>query len=212
LGIRALGNRETRAAVLPQLLNDVTTMTGGFAAALLPVLDQLLTTRIDGFATDEYISGAGAGVAVLVAYLMMAFYRSATSQLTGMADALDGLAAGDLTRRRPVITRDEVGRMATAFNHAVSQLHEVMTGLDHSTGRVTDSAQELTEVNQQLHGQARGTAKLATAVGVAAQSASHDVHSLSAGSEQMLAATQEIARSATADPGFGFDHPDGLVR
>jgi methyl-accepting chemotaxis protein len=182
----------------PRLLNDVTTMTGGLAAALLPVLDELLTTRIHQYAVRQYTSSGGAGVAVLlVAYLMAAFYRSATSQLTGMADALDDLAAGDLTRRRPVETRDEVGRMATAFNRALDQLNEVMTGLDHSAAQVTDSARELTAVNRQLHDQATTTAQRATGVGTAAQDASHDVQSLSAGSEQMLAATHEIARSAS---------------
>jgi methyl-accepting chemotaxis protein len=181
----------------PNLFSDATSLTGDLAAAMLPVLDGLLMTRISGLNGRARASGgaAGAGV-ILMLYLMIAFYRSATTQLTGMADALGKLADGDLTRRRPVITRDEVGRMATAFNHALDQLTDVMQGLDRSAGSVSRSAHELTSVNSELHIQAAGTAELATGVAAAAHGASQDVQSLSAGAAQMLAATQAIARSA----------------
>ena len=184
--------------VQPRMLSDVTTQTGALAAALLPILGELLNVRVTGLSTHAYTTGAGAALAVLVVlYLMTAFYRSATTQLTGTADALARLASGDLTQRRPIVGRDEVGRMATAFNHALDQLTEVMTGLDRSAGAVSRSVHELTTVNEQLTSQAIGTSRLATGVGGAVQSASHDLQSLSAGSSEMLVATEEIARSAS---------------
>jgi methyl-accepting chemotaxis protein len=181
----------------PQSVIDVTDRTSALATALLPVLDGLLAARIDGLAKTEYGYVAAAVLAMIVAaYLMVAFYRSVTTQLAGMADSLDRLAQGDLTERRPVTSRDEVGRMAKAFNHALDQLTDVVHGLDRSAQSLSDSSGELTEVNEQLADQATSTARLAGGVGGAAQNASQDVQSLAAGAEQMLAATHEIARRA----------------
>jgi methyl-accepting chemotaxis protein len=195
-------NAGTPLVMRPQSLSDVAGLTSDLTAKLIPILAQLIATRIAGFRRTLYLAAAGTLTAVLVAlYLMVAFYRSATTQLTGMADSLDRLADGDLTTRRPVTGRDEVARMTTAFNHALDELNDVMTGLGRSACLVSTSAAELTSVNTELHQQAVNTVQLATGVRAAAQNASRDVQSLSVGAEQMFAATQEIARSAAEAAG-----------
>jgi methyl-accepting chemotaxis protein len=101
-----LGSRqgdESRAATL------------ALATALAPELDQLIAVRIAGFqAKAVRVEVAIALVVLLVAWLLVGLYRSATVPLHRMVAALGALATGDLTRSVPVETRDEIGQMARA--------------------------------------------------------------------------------------------------
>jgi methyl-accepting chemotaxis protein len=104
--------------------------TVALATALAPELDRLIDVRIGGFqAKAVRVEVAIALVVLLVAWLLVGLYRSATVPLHRMVAALGALATGDLTRSVPVETRDEVGQMARALNHAIARVRDAVQAI-----------------------------------------------------------------------------------
>lgn len=69
---------------------------------------------------------ASAIAAVVLALAMVQFLaRGMTSPLREMARATSAMATGDYSRRVTTTSRDEVGRLAVAFNQMAADLHEV---------------------------------------------------------------------------------------
>lgn len=69
------------------------------------------------------------GVAVLVGWLVA---RRLTRPLASLTAAAERVARGDLTTRIDVHSRDEVGRLAVAFNHMTDELQQRLDQLERS--------------------------------------------------------------------------------
>jgi len=63
-------------------------------------------------------------VAILLLGLVLALGRTIAARLAGVARGADALAAGDLTRRVDDAGRDEIARLAAAFNAMAARLEE----------------------------------------------------------------------------------------
>jgi GAF domain-containing protein/HAMP domain-containing protein len=122
---------------------------------------------------------ASTGVLAVGVYLLA---RQITRPILAIADVATQVASGDLTQMAPVLTEDEVGVLARAFNRMTGQLRELVTSLEQ---RVADRTRELER--RATHLQA------AADVGHAAVS----VHSLD---ELLLQVTHLISER------FGFYH------
>jgi methyl-accepting chemotaxis protein len=165
--------------------------------ALLPQLDGLLATRVDGLQRKAYlVQAAAAGAVLLVVYLLVGFYRSATVPLRRTVQALGRLADGDLTCRVPVDTRDEVGQMGAALNEAIGRIREAVDALRREADDVSGSSARLNTVSGQLRTTAEQTAARAGDLSSTAQRVSVDVSTVAAGTEQMTASILEIAQGA----------------
>ncbi len=70
------------------------------------------------------------GLAAIVAAWWLA--RTATAPLVGLSQAAEKVAAGDLQTRVPVTGSDEIGRLASAFNHMTRELETYVTALTAS--------------------------------------------------------------------------------
>jgi methyl-accepting chemotaxis protein len=184
-----LGGRqgdESRAAIV------------ALATALAPELDRLIEVRIGGFQTKARRVEVAIAVAVLlVAWLLVGLYRSATVPLHRMVASLGALAAGDLTRLVPVETRDEIGQMAGALNHAITRVRDAVQAINGSAGSLAGSSGELSAVSGSLRTSAEEAAAQAQSVGAAAEQVSHNVDAVAAGTEEMSASITEIAKSAS---------------
>jgi methyl-accepting chemotaxis protein len=172
--------------------------TLALATALAPELDRLIEVRIGGFqAKARRVEVAIALAVLLVAWLLVGLYRSATVPLHRMVAALGALATGDLTRSVPVETRDEIGQMAGALNHAITRIRDAVQAISGSAGGLAGSSGELAAVSGSLRTAAEEASAQAETVGAAAQQVSHNVDTVAAGTEQMTASISEIARSAS---------------
>jgi methyl-accepting chemotaxis protein len=172
--------------------------TVALATALAPELDRLIEVRIGGFqAKARRVEVAIALVVLLVAWLLVGLYRSATVPLHRMVAALGALATGDLTRSVPVETRDEIGQMAGALNHAITRVRDAVQAIDGSAGGLASSSGELSTVSGSLRTAAEEASAQAETVGAAAEQVSHNVDTVATGTEEMSAAISEIARSAS---------------
>jgi methyl-accepting chemotaxis protein len=89
---------------------------------------------------------------------------------------------GDLTVRLEANSRDEMGRVADAFNHFVSKIHKLIGSSVNSTGQLASSTQQLTvvaaESSQAVAQQMSELDQVATAI------------------TEMTATVQEVARNA----------------
>jgi methyl-accepting chemotaxis protein len=108
----------------------------------------------------------------------------------------DALAAGDLTRRADVSSRDEVGRMARSLDTAVENLRGLIGSVVGSADAVAAASEELSASSQQIAAGAEETSVQAGVVSGAAEEVSRNVQTVAAGAEQMGASIREIAHSA----------------
>jgi methyl-accepting chemotaxis protein len=188
-------------------------------SASLPVIDHLLHARIGGFNAASTLTEAVALVAVLIAlYLFAGFYlsvrRSQTTILDGLenlrdsatdplADGLDAMATGDLTRSiepqtAPIraTTQDELGEIVLAvdgirervmasissFNAMSEQLRGMLCEVSSSAGAVSAASEQVSSTSQEA---GRATTEIAQAVGDVAQ-----------GNERQVAMVDEARRTA----------------
>jgi methyl-accepting chemotaxis protein len=135
------------------------------------------------------------GVALGLA-LVLPLSQGIKRQLRTVGEALDAVAAGDLTRAAEVRARDEIGVMAAAVNRARAGLRETVQDLTAGSRTLGDSARRLTDVTSRIGVSADEAANQANAVAAAASEVSANVTTVAAGSEQMGASIREISRNA----------------
>jgi methyl-accepting chemotaxis protein len=163
-----------------------------------PQLDALLATRIDGFQSNALVVEIAAVAAVLlVGYLLIGFYRSATVPLRRMVDALRALAGGDLNQQVPVDTRDEVGQMGSALNDALTRVRTAIQAVRDDADGVASASTEMSAVSGELRATAESTAVRAGQVGSVADDVAVNVSAVSVGTDQMSAAIREISSGAS---------------
>ena len=79
-----------------------------------------------------------------------------------------------LTAQVAATSRDEIGQMATALNHAMDRIRELLHGLARGATDVSRCSHELTTINADLLRAATGTAEYAAALGSGANEVSAD--------------------------------------
>ena len=162
--------------------------------ALLPELDRLLAVRIAGLqANARHVRLLTLLSLVLVGYLLVGFYLSATLPLRRMVTALDALAAGDLTGRVSIDTRDEVGLMGSALNRALSRVADAIHAIEGSAGGVADSSGRLITASGKLRTSAEGTSARADEASTAARQVASSVGQVTSSAQEMSSAINQIS-------------------
>jgi methyl-accepting chemotaxis protein len=87
--------------------------------------------------------GLGLGLGVLLAGMV-------SRPLHAAVRALEALAAGDVTQRLSVDTRDEVGRMAAALNQAVESMRTALLAVRATATEVATAAGQLSGASEEL--------------------------------------------------------------
>ena len=91
----------------------------------------------------------GGGIGLVVIFLVS---RAIAAPVARAAAMLGEIAEGkgDLTRRMPVESRDEVGALAGAFNRFVASLDHTISDVRHSTHAIADASAEIAQGNMNL--------------------------------------------------------------
>jgi methyl-accepting chemotaxis protein len=174
----------------------------GKALANLQSVERAESVKLAAEAREQYraarmMTFTALAVGVLLALaLVLPLSRSIKRQLRTAGDALDAVAAGDLTRAAEVRSRDEIGVMAAAVNRARTGLRETVEALTVGSRTLGESAHRLTEVTARIGHSAGEAATQADAVATAASEVSANVTTVAAGSEEMGASIREISRNA----------------
>lgn len=91
---------------------------------------------------------AGAGVLAVGVYWLA---RQIAHPILALTDAATRVAQGDLTLTAPVLTEDEIGVLARAFNQMTDQLRTTLTGLEERVAQRTEALRRQNEYLAALH-------------------------------------------------------------
>ncbi|MBT1443501.1 methyl-accepting chemotaxis protein [Shewanella sp. JM162201] len=98
---------------------------------------------------DTLLLGLLAQAALILLLSMVAIVlilkKLVINPLTHVAEAMEEVASGDgdLTRRLPVESDDEIGRLARAFNAFIGQIHGTVSRVRETAGQLLDDAKTL---------------------------------------------------------------------
>jgi methyl-accepting chemotaxis protein len=144
--------------------------------------------------TIGIVLAAGVLLSTLLGFQVAGRLRGA---MAGVSSLADRLAEGDLTRPSGVAGRDEVGRMATSLDSAISRLRADVVQLAGNAATLNDAAQQLTTVSGTVDAAAADAASQAGSVASAADVVSNNLQVVSAGSEEMGSSIRDISVSTT---------------
>jgi methyl-accepting chemotaxis protein len=123
--------------------------------------------------------------------------RGILTPLREVAGALDGVGAGDLSRRAHVPGSDELAAMATQLNGVIDGLRTTIGEVAASAAAVAGATTRMADVSQRISQAAERTTAQAGVTAEAADAVRQNVHTTAAGNEEMGASINEIARSTT---------------
>jgi methyl-accepting chemotaxis protein len=91
------------------------------------------------------------GIGVVFALALGVFIsRAIASPLNQAAGVLGDVAQGDFTRQLDVDTKDEIGRLASSLNTAVTSMREALQSVSESASAVTTASSELSSASQSI--------------------------------------------------------------
>lgn len=110
--------------------------------------------RADALATVDLqfriIVMAGLGIAGLAAVLAFFSARNLSAPIVQLTKAAKQVASGDLMAKAPLMTNDEVGQLAIAFNDMTTQLRDLISSLEQRVNDRTKALAASTEVSRRL--------------------------------------------------------------
>lgn len=162
--------------------------TYSFNDAILGFLDEELEQRL---AQKQMVMilmlAALALIFVLVVYLYSAFYMSTRASLRSLGAIMDRVAAGDMTARFKVQSRDELGELGQVFNETVAKIRELIERVGQTVGEVERQASRVETVSGESNltvSEQRG-----------------QIEQVATAMNEMSATAQEVATSAEAAVG-----------
>jgi len=151
--------------------------------AVLPTLEHLLKERISAFdGKTRLVIVIAVTTALLSVYLFAAFYLSVRQTVNTLVSSGQRLAAGDLTAKTHIKSRDELVQVADGFNNVAREFSRFIAS-------VVASAEELSNAAGELSGATERVARSANLQSDAAGSTA-------AAMEEMTVSIGEVARHA----------------
>ena len=113
------------------------------------------------------------------------------------AEALNDIAQGegDLTKRLEVISEDEIGDLAKAFNLFLDKLHTVIKEVIGHSSRVSDASTHMLDISTTVSGATESTSLMTNNIAVSAEDVNTGVSSVAAAMEEASANITMIAGS-----------------
>lgn len=124
------------------------------ARALEPGMSYVASTRSDGGAVASVWSSiAGLLLLALVGTTALAYLlaRLIRKPLDELAEAAQAIAEGEFHHNIPVRSKDEVGRLAAAFNDMASKLHDTIDQLSSSRDQLQRATRRVGETLRSTH-------------------------------------------------------------
>lgn len=103
---------------------------------------------------------------------------------------------GDLTKRLPVSSKDEVGEMSIWFNTFIEKLQGIITEISSDTNNLEKSSTNLSTISQALSNSANETSSRSDNVATSAEEMSSNLNSVAAGMEESTTNTTMVASAA----------------
>jgi methyl-accepting chemotaxis protein len=133
---------------------------------------------------------------VVAVILALAVAGSVTRRLRPVSEAMEAVAAGDLTRTVPVQGTDEIGAMALAVNRATAGVRDTISALAGSAEQLAHSSDQLSNVTHDIVSSVESVGERARSADSSAELVSQNLNTISAGADEMAASIRQIAESA----------------
>jgi len=129
-----------------------------------------------------------------VTLLFFMFRKLVSSRLRMVSGALNEIAEGegDLSQRLDETPRDEIGNIASAFNHFIGQLEKTLTGINNQVEQLSQTTQSMETVTQNTQEGALNQQAIADQVA----SAMNDMKSSTQEMAEIAASTAENSQNA----------------
>ena len=160
-----------------------------------------LTTEMAAFSRDfNGMLAMMLGLTALAGWITLAFAISITRRIQRVITSVKEIAEGDgdLTRRLPIDSKDELGKLASHFNTFIGRLQLMTREIRDHAGLVSSSASELSTVSSQTAMGVKSMSDKTSSVVAAAEEASANTNSVAAGIEQAATNLSSVA-SATEE-------------
>ncbi|HEY4744426.1 MAG TPA: methyl-accepting chemotaxis protein [Desulfuromonadaceae bacterium] len=129
----------------------------------------------------SFMTMVGIIAATLIITLMLGFViaNSVVNPLRKIFETLQSMAAGDLSVRSAITSRDEMGMLSKELNIMAEQLHETITRVAHNGLEVASAANQMHSTAEQM--------------ATGAEQAAAQTQTIATASEEMAATTNDIA-------------------
>jgi len=142
----------------------------------------------------------GIGLATVIA-------RSITTPINQTSAMLCDIAQGegDLTRRLPVVGKDEISELCRWFNTFVQKIQGVVKSIDSNTITLSAASEELSAASTQIAASAEESSAQAGTVASASEQATTNIQNISKSAEQMSTSMNTVA-SAIEEMNSSLQH------
>jgi methyl-accepting chemotaxis protein len=120
-----------------------------------------------------------------------------TGPMRRTVTVLDQVAAGDLTGRIEIQSKDEIGKMAEALNKTLEQTEAVIRTIRDSAQELSEASAGFTERSNQVARSAAQVEGQAAAAATGIDQVGEEIGAVAAGAVEMTGAVADISRSAT---------------
>ena len=177
------------------------------ASSFIPELNAYLVAQVPesevlagiarGAATTSLIAAIiGGGIGMLAIFVIA---RAIAAPVAHAAELLEDIASGggDLTRRMPVESQDEIGALAAAFNKFVESLNATILRVRDSSRAIGSATGDIASGNMDLSSRTEAQASNLEETAAAMEQLTSTVHNNTANAEQankLVASTADSAR------------------
>ena len=157
--------------------------THQFSEAILDYLENDLIQRLgEGRRAMLILVSALVVILLLIVWLYLGFYVATRRTIEELSTTMRQVAAGDMTGRVKVVSRDELGNLAGEFNGSIERIQGLIRHVSQTSGQVSDQSRQVVDISaessQAVEAQRSQIEQVATAM------------------NEMAATSQEVARSA----------------
>ncbi|WP_419663845.1 methyl-accepting chemotaxis protein [Desulfosarcina variabilis str. Montpellier] len=137
---------------------------------------------------------------VLLVISVLAFFVSGrfTKPINAMVDGLKDIAQGegDLTKRLEVVTKDELGELATWFNTFINKLQHLIKEIANGVETLSSSSTELSAISEQMAQGIHNATEKANTVSASSEEMNANMNNVAAAMEESATNTNMVATAA----------------
>ncbi len=156
---------------------------------------------VDSAWRQSALTAAGFALVCLLPLVVvsMATSRSTFIRLSDMVERFKDVAEGegDLTKRIPITTHDEIGELAKWFNVFLDKLQDMIKSISTASHQVGGASNDVSNTSQRISANSQETSAQANVVSSIAEQVSQNLQTVATGAEEMGASIKEIAKNAT---------------
>ncbi|SDS63441.1 methyl-accepting chemotaxis protein [Halopseudomonas litoralis] len=166
-----------------QRLSAEMAKTHAFNDAILSFLNERLAQRLgEGNRAMLTLVAALAVILLVIIWLYLAFYVATQRTIQALSETMGQVAAGNMTARVTVASRDELGKLAGEFNGSIERIQGLIRHVGKTSGLVSDQSQQVVDISSESS--------------QAVESQRTQIEQVATAMNEMSATSQEVARSA----------------